>query len=349
MFFDIECSDGKHMCSFGYVLTDDSLNVLEKRDILINPEAIFHTGAWSKHKREKPKDKGIELAYPEQAFLSSPTFPYVYEEIMRLLGRENTAVVGFSNDNDARFIVGACYRYQLPCPEYVFYDMQRVYREVRKLKEQTALEKVIDDLGVDISDYVPHRSDDDSEVTLLVARGLCSELGLTQAELIDRYPACRGYLSAGSVGYYRSKDAVCGTGYGGGNTMRKNFTRFVRYARKIRINKHSDSDLCGRKVSVSTVYEDKHFGEMLAIVARLAELGARYVTRVSECDLYVEYKKQDKRCRRYRFLREAVSNGKDIETMLFADFLARIGFTEEQLVEESEKIRAELGSLGSIE
>lgn len=350
LFFDIECSDGKHMCSFGYVLTDASFNILGKRDILINPEAIFHTGAWSKHKRElKPKDRGIDLAYPQQVFLDSPTFPHVYKEIVSLLTRANTAIVGFSNDNDARFISSACYRYGLPCPDYVFYDIQRIYRELRKLKDQTALEKVIEDLGIDISEYVAHRSDDDSAVTMLVARGLCNELGITPEDLIARYPASEGSMVNGTVKYKQSKNAVCGAEYGGGNSMRKNFARFARYARRIKINRQSESVFNGKRISVSTVYEDKHFGEMLAIVARLAEHGARYVTRVTECDLYIEYKKQDKRCRRYRFLREAISKGKAIETMAFSEFIKAIGFTEEMLEEESVKIRAKLGALGNLD
>ena len=86
LFFDIECSDGKHICSFGYVLTDDNFKIIEKEDILINPEAIFHTGAWSKSKREKNvRDRGIDLAYPKEKFLASPKFPHYYERIKELL------------------------------------------------------------------------------------------------------------------------------------------------------------------------------------------------------------------------------------------------------------------------
>ena len=54
LFFDIEASEGRSMCSFGYVLTDENFNVLEKEDILINPEARFCTQARSKKKREGP-------------------------------------------------------------------------------------------------------------------------------------------------------------------------------------------------------------------------------------------------------------------------------------------------------
>ncbi|MBO5982295.1 MAG: hypothetical protein J6Q06_00265, partial [Clostridia bacterium] len=60
LFFDIECSEGKSICSFGYVLTDEFFCIKEKKDILINPQSYFHTGPWSK----KAKDEGISLAYP---------------------------------------------------------------------------------------------------------------------------------------------------------------------------------------------------------------------------------------------------------------------------------------------
>ena len=82
LFFDIECSEGKSMCSFGYVLTDEKFRILEKDDILMNPEAIFHTGAWGKKNREAYP--GIEMAYPKEVFLKSPTFPALYEKSKRL-------------------------------------------------------------------------------------------------------------------------------------------------------------------------------------------------------------------------------------------------------------------------
>ena len=62
LFFDIEASEGKSICSFGYVLTDDELNIKEKNDILINPKSVFCTSARGKNKKDE-KEKGITLAY----------------------------------------------------------------------------------------------------------------------------------------------------------------------------------------------------------------------------------------------------------------------------------------------
>ena len=53
LFFDIECSEGKSICSFGYVLTDEFFCIKEKKDILINPQSYFHTGPWSKKAKDE--------------------------------------------------------------------------------------------------------------------------------------------------------------------------------------------------------------------------------------------------------------------------------------------------------
>lgn len=31
LFFDIECCNGRNICEFGYVITDDKFNILEKK------------------------------------------------------------------------------------------------------------------------------------------------------------------------------------------------------------------------------------------------------------------------------------------------------------------------------
>ncbi|MBO5776615.1 MAG: hypothetical protein J6R35_04515, partial [Clostridia bacterium] len=185
LFFDIECSDGKHICSFGYVLTDSTFKIIEKEDILINPEAIFHTGAWSKAKREKNvRDRGITLAYPKEAFLGSPKFPHFYERIRDLLTARNVMVIGFSCDNDARFIMRATEKYKLPYIDYNICDIQRAYREYKEVCDQPALEKVLEDFGVNVSDHVAHRSDEDAEVTMLVAKAMCKRLNVELKELV---------------------------------------------------------------------------------------------------------------------------------------------------------------------
>ena len=69
LFFDIECADGGKatICSFGYVIADLNFNIIEQRDILINPEAEFCLEG----RKGRPD---VKLAYPKEDFLNAPTF-----------------------------------------------------------------------------------------------------------------------------------------------------------------------------------------------------------------------------------------------------------------------------------
>ena len=42
LIFDIECCDGKHICEFGYVITNEKFEVLDKQVLTINPEKPFN-------------------------------------------------------------------------------------------------------------------------------------------------------------------------------------------------------------------------------------------------------------------------------------------------------------------
>lgn len=193
LFLDVECSEGKSMCSFGYVLTDPLFNVLEKKDILINPQAVFHTGPWGKKAREK--DAGIELAYPEDTFRRQPNFPAMYDVLKAVIMKDNVKIVGFSTDNDARFLNYACIRYKMPFIKFEFYDVQRIYQGVNKLKDQIALEKLIAAYGVDTSEFVQHKSSDDAHITMLVTQALCERMNSTLEKLVEEYPRAKGVSS----------------------------------------------------------------------------------------------------------------------------------------------------------
>ena len=76
-FFDIECANcfgGKgKICSFGYVITDEQFNILEKKDIVINPRSSFNLGP------------DLKLAYTKSEFRQAAPFPDYYDEIGALL------------------------------------------------------------------------------------------------------------------------------------------------------------------------------------------------------------------------------------------------------------------------
>ena len=87
LYFDIECCDGNHICSFGYVIVNEEFKILDKKDILINPEHAFKLG-------RAGFDPRIHLAYTEAEFINGSNFGEEYEEIKQILTRPNQIVLG---------------------------------------------------------------------------------------------------------------------------------------------------------------------------------------------------------------------------------------------------------------
>lgn len=326
LFFDIECSDGRNMCSFGYVLTDGEFSIKEKRDILINPESYFHTGAWGKKNREK--DPGIELAYPEKTFRRSPKFDYYYNEIRDLITAPERIVIGFSHINDANYISHACARYKLPSINYKFYDVQNVYRDFKGEKQQVSLEGVLAEFGVDISGYVPHKSDDDAEVSMLAAKSLCEKAGVGAEELFSLYPYCVGELYEYTTTIAKKPKPVkegCPPKSGTGNSMRgKNRRAFLDLVAAAKPSEKDNLILSGKKVCFSINYESRHFREMLKFVGLIADLGGRYTVMASDADYFVK-DPMGARCSRIKHAKYAAESGRDVRILSFAEFLELIG------------------------
>ena len=191
LFFDIECSDGMHMCSFGYVLTDGDFNVLKKEDILINPEAPFRL---SRYKGEPQ----IQLGYPKEKFYAAPNFVARYEKIKRILEKKNQLVLGHSVLNDVNFLQIACDRYSKPHFEYSFIDEQYIYKAMNEGKAvSTALEKIAEVYEIEPESL--HRSDDDSKTTMEIVRRMCADRHTTIDKLAEEYPLSKGKVEKGII------------------------------------------------------------------------------------------------------------------------------------------------------
>ncbi|MBE6664264.1 MAG: hypothetical protein E7602_07185 [Ruminococcaceae bacterium] len=330
LFFDIECANcfggrGK-ICSFGYIITDDKFNVKQKNDILINPHSKFHLHGHGNH-------PGIVLGYDEDEFLSSPDFKFYYPTICELLTRENTLKFGFSVLSDANFIKSECLRFSKPIFNYDFIDIQRIYTDYKALENTPALIKCAGEYGVTESQDV-HKSDDDAYFTMRVLKGLCEETGLSASELIEKYPLCKCWCKDGELGseFLKYKEFQKAnklskmeklTGSPRSNwihTTEENATTFSNYVKRVFINRKEQTFLLGKKVCISSLFEEYHFYEMMNIVSLLASYGAKYSRHAYNADIFVTYEIIGKngepfRCYRKERAIEALAQGKDIEFM----------------------------------
>ena len=280
VFFDIECA-GVHktyakICAFGYVVCDEQFNIIEKRDMLINPKGRFEL-------TDRKGDKGIVLPYNYEDFKNYPKFKEVYPEIKALLEDKNTIAVGHAVLNDVKYLNLETKRFKLPSFNFSFADSQMFFMAAKNdFSRQFGLEHIAEDLGVE---FTPHRAADDAYATMKVVEAMCKKyecdffglvklLGFTYGKIVNY-----GVTPPQCTGYKKYKQA-------------KNKAKEERARKRIKFNNNltrkrvRSGFLSGKKFNFSRKIEDE-ISISIPFVDKIYELGASYSQRVEECTHYV--------------------------------------------------------------
>ncbi len=341
-FFDIECANcygGKgKICSFGYVLTDEHFRVLEKKDIVINPRSSFNLGP------------DLKLAYTKAEFRQAPPFPDFYDEIGALLEYPEYVILGYSIENDCNFLRADCKRYDLPCFDFPFHDVQCMVMQMFDLQNMPSLQKALEFFGMH-EDQEIHKSDDDAYMTMLAMKGACQHLGITAAELLDRYPVAQGTLQNYEIhSNYKeererqraAKEAERQKALNDANRNRirynsPNFYAFQRHLRRL-AGEGGEGELNGLRVSLSSGYEKNNYRQMLKLTELITQNGGHYVQKASQCNLFVACEELDGAGnimpdKRRTFVENAIKEGSEAKIILFPELLALLHITEEELAE----------------
>ena len=172
VFFDCECANtfdgvGK-ICSLGYVICDDDLNVIESEDVVMNPECDFDWYLLS--------GKGdCKLAYSKDYFRIKPNYEAYYKDIKKLFTTGNRYIAGFAVSNDVGFVNDANGRYELPYIQFRAFDLER-YLE-RKYEKKQKLVEWAEEFGVTVEKFMSHKSVDDAMMTMLCLKAECERTG----------------------------------------------------------------------------------------------------------------------------------------------------------------------------
>lgn len=269
LFFDIECANcdngvGK-ICSFGYVLCDNKFNVLEKKDLLINPNAKFSYGVMSK--------KFITLGYPQSEFLCQPKFNERYPDIKDILTKPDQIVIGHAVDNDVNFILGDCDRYHLPIFEYDFYDSQELYRVHNNRSLHQNLSAICEELNITVGNA--HRSDEDAEMTMQVTKVLCQNQNIGLPELLNQYPTCQHKMS----------DLIKK------HNLRKEFYLFKQFLNHCEREKTLKNEkIEGKTFCFSRKVETMDYGITARIIQNILDCGGNYTNDVEKADYFIRGK-----------------------------------------------------------
>ncbi len=184
LFFDIECSNGYNICSFGYCLVNEKLKVVEKKDLVINPESKFVLAK----KGNRPK---IELSYPQEYFFKQDNYKAFYDKIKHLLVDCGYILLGHSVQSDLYFLKYACDRYELPRFEIRAYDTQLIYKKAFNRPHVESLESIFEQLDFDTDRITFHKSCDDALAAFYVAREICWQKDISMEEFLEEYKDCQ--------------------------------------------------------------------------------------------------------------------------------------------------------------
>lgn len=180
LYFDVECISCKggtgKLCSFGYVLTDEQFNIIDKDDIIINPNLPRKDYDWFVVKKM--------LSYTLNEIESKPNFEHHYQRIKNLLTNPEHITLGFDVVNDLQYINDECIGYNLTKLDIKSYDVQDFYKQYSGERKRSSLSKLVEILEVSCDNLSEHNSRDDSEMTMLVAKTICEKLSLTLTDVM---------------------------------------------------------------------------------------------------------------------------------------------------------------------
>ncbi len=285
LFFDIECSvvskKAAKICAFGYCLTDEKFNILEKEDLLINPQGGFHL-------TDRKGTQGLVLPYEYGSFKKYPTFRERAEKIYALLQDKDTLVVGHATMNDVKYLNLESHRFSLPSFVFDFADTQFLYmNRVGDFSRQFGLGIIAKELGVQ---FVAHRAVDDAYATMKIAEAMCKEEGenATLPALLNKYGITLGKIENYEITQTTSSGL---TAYREAQERKKEERErakaaFYRFMDKEKRKRAKEGLLKNRTVCFSHPLEQDLPLSKKLLSAAFAE-GAFFTSRAEECDLYI--------------------------------------------------------------
>lgn len=348
IFYDSESIDIKHKYSFtfGYLITDDKFNIISpKKDIIFNPDCQLTEWDWRAYR------KILKDSYTQKQILSAKNFSHFYNKIKKLLTQEDVLCIGFEINEDVKYLLNNCDKYQLDAINFKYLDVRKIIKLLTE-KEPNSLAKEY--IRYFHKPYMGvHRSDVDAEMTMLVLKEVLKKYKKNLLDLIKENDLLIG----------ESKDFVYGfkdfsfdiknpqnnfdKGFKKLRVGREdfidkgtiNYFLFNKFTKFAKITESAKQIFKDKKICISLNYESFHFKNMLKIVQLITNAGGQYIKNVAKADVFVKYDfpvydeyGKVKPCRRYKKVSEINEQGEvEIKIIEFDKFLSMLNLTKEDL------------------
>ena len=277
LFFDVECISCKggkgKLFSFGYVLTNDNFEIIEKEDILMNPKLPR-----SEYDRYVVK---YMMSYTLNEIENAPCFTDQYLKIKDMLLNPNNIIFGFDVYYDLMYVNDECERFKLQKIERKACDVQDLYKQYSGEHKQKGLSKLVEFFEIDKSPYIEHNSRDDAEMTMLVAKAICEKLSFSIGDIISICDS--SFVDAKA----RSQETEAAR-------RQKKFNRKLKQLANNYPDRNKWTAIC-----FSDSIKEKSMQGRLRLIKAIFDKQYNYTSKVSECSIFVignEYGERDLSC-----------------------------------------------------
>ena len=185
LFFDLENATGgksKKICEFGYVLVDDHFSILEKGNMIINPNILRNEWDWYVVRKVLTKKKA--------EYEASQTFDFYYQKIKELINSAD-CVIGHSVKGDVIALNEECKRYELSNLNFEFYDECDIFQVFMKSKQKRSVNNILYDLGVQ-PEGKEHDAESDAYNTMLGIRTMIEKTGKNTKDFFKNNSKAKG-------------------------------------------------------------------------------------------------------------------------------------------------------------
>ena len=327
LFFDQEFASSfggtSKICEFGYVITNESFEVLNRYNIIINPNLKRYQ--WDKRVVREILKRNIE------EYENGITFPKAYETIKHIISSADY-VFGHSLDGDAKALNDECKRYYLPSINFVFYDIKKFYKDYINTSKNFSVTNILKELKID-GENGAHDAETDAYNTMLELKTMLERLEINVEDLIELCPEVKDInenyqVLSTSLNLERKQEifnlAITGNN---DNTLRYdnyNMQLYSLFLENVKPQKVADKKLSGQKVCISPNYIQNHYKQILNIIQLLCNHGASFTKKKSEANISVFYDSNNS---------ETNQNTLEKETISLDDLLNRLGTSQQELDE----------------
>lgn len=323
------------ICEFGYVVTNEKFEILEKKILLINPNIA--RSEWDYTVVRKILTREISMYEKCHLF-------YEYYDKIRSLIESADYIIGHSIDNDVRALNDDCKRYGLDSINFEFYDVKLLYKEYSGDNNSASVEKIMKDLNLE-SKGQSHDAECDAYNTMIEFKAIITNLNMSLDELEKICPEMKDSNFDYEIKSYHEnqiqkllkfKENISGDGTNRLSRYSENRRRFLQFLDNVKPKGKLGQKYAGKKISISFNYEENHYRQMLNIVQLITNEGGTFIRKASEADIFIIYDVIDengdrKYDSRKNIVEELNENGANVMVITLNDFLISLRLTEKEL------------------